>query len=116
MTTTRASIDEDEDAAPLEMLAAMFAAHGWAYEYVSEDEVCGEIPGSWTTYQLRGIWRAEDRVLQVLCLPDVRVPDDKLQGGVSNCWRWSTNSCGSAISISGPGRGAALSPRADAGR
>lgn len=77
MNTNREAIEEAENAGPIEMLGAMFAAHGWACDYVSDDEVTGEIPGSWTTYQLRGIWRAEDRVLQMLCLPDVRVPESK---------------------------------------
>ena len=77
MNAGREEMDQAEDAAPVEMLAAIFDAHGWAYEYVSDDEICGEIPGGWTTYQLRGVWRTEDNVLQVLCLPDIRVPDAK---------------------------------------
>lgn len=75
----REQIDEPEDAAPLDMLAQLFDAHGWPFEYVGEDEVCGEIRGSWTTYQMRCIWRREDQVLQLLCLPEIRVPDNKLQ-------------------------------------
>ena len=66
-----------EDAAPVEMLAQLFAARGWPHEFVSDDEISGEVQGSWATYQLRGIWRAEDNVLQLLCLPDIRVADDK---------------------------------------
>ena len=65
------------DAAPLDMLAALFDARGWPCESVSEDELTGEIQGSWAKYQLRGIWRQEDRVLQLLCLPDIRVSDSK---------------------------------------
>ncbi|KLE33838.1 YbjN domain-containing protein [Aurantiacibacter luteus] len=79
MNTQRHTFEEGEDAAPVEMLAAMFDAHGWSWEQVSEDEVCGEIPGSWTTYQLRAIWRREDHVLQLLCLPEVRVAENKRQ-------------------------------------
>ena len=67
----------NDDAAPVEMLAQLFEAHGWPCEFVSEDEISGEIQGSWTTYQMRGIWRAEDRVLQLLCLPEIRVPEAK---------------------------------------
>ena len=66
-----------EDAAPVEMLAQLFAARGWPHEFVSDDEISGEVQGSWATYQLRGIWRPEDNVLQLLCLPDIRVADDK---------------------------------------
>ena len=75
----RASRHESErdDAAPVEMLAALFEARGWEFEYVSDDEILGEVQGSWATYQMRGVWRAEDRVLQLLCLPDIRVANDK---------------------------------------
>ena len=70
----------DGDGAPVDVLASLFDARGWQYEYVSDDEILGEIQGSWANYQLRGIWRPEDNVLQLLCLPDIRVPDDKRAG------------------------------------
>src|SRR6187551_3718734 len=73
----REQIDESEDAAPVEMLAQLFEAHGWPCEYVNDDEISGEIQGSWAPYQVRGIWRAEDNVLQLLCMPDVRAPRTK---------------------------------------
>jgi hypothetical protein len=66
-----------DDAAPVEMLAQLFEARGWPCEFVSEEEISGEIQGSWATYQMRCIWREEDRVLQLICLPDIRVPDPK---------------------------------------
>ncbi|MEP0191584.1 MAG: YbjN domain-containing protein [Erythrobacter sp.] len=62
-----------EDAAPVEMLAALFEARGWEFEIVNDDEITGKVQGSWTTYQLRAIWRSTDNVLQFLCLPDIRV-------------------------------------------
>jgi hypothetical protein len=67
----------DDDAAPLDMLAALFEARGWPCEIVSDDEMTGEITGAWATYQLRAIWRVSDRVLQFLCLPDIRVGREK---------------------------------------
>ena len=70
---------ERDDAAPVDMLAQLFEARGWPCEFVTEDEISGEIQGSWAKYQIRGIWRDEDRVLQLLCLPDIRVPDAKRQ-------------------------------------
>lgn len=66
-----------DDAAPVDMLAALFEARGWPHEIVSADEISGEIQGSWTTYQVRAIWRADDNVLQLLCLPDIRVAEAK---------------------------------------
>ena len=77
VTIGREPIDEGDELAPVEMLAQLFEAHGWPCEFVNDDELCGEIQGSWATYQLRCIWRAEDRVLQLLCLPEIRVPDAK---------------------------------------
>lgn len=79
MTVAREPIEDNDDAAPVEMLAQLFEAHGWPCEFVNEDEICGEIQGSWTTYQLRCIWRPEDKVLQLLCLPEIRVADGKLK-------------------------------------
>lgn len=66
-----------DDAAPVDMLAALFEARGWAFEVTSDDEMTGEVQGSWTKYQVKAIWRSEDNVLQMLCIPDIRVSDDK---------------------------------------
>lgn len=76
-------IDRDEfehggqEAAPIDMLAAYFDAHGWTYEHVGEDEIVGQSQGSWAQYELRAIWRDEDQVLQLLALPDIRVSDEQ---------------------------------------
>lgn len=77
MGTAGHDIDREEDAAPVDMLASLFEARGWPCEFVSDDEISGEIQGSWANYQVRGIWREEDHVLQLLCLPDVRVASGK---------------------------------------
>ena len=69
--------EAEQDAAPLDMLTALFEARGWPCD-ATASEMSGEIQGSWTKYQLRGIWRPEDLVLQILCLPDIRIPKDKL--------------------------------------
>ena len=76
MRASHSKFEAEEDAAPLDMLVALFEARGWPCE-VNAEEICGEIQGSWATYQLRGIWREEDRVLQVLCLPDIRIGEEK---------------------------------------
>ena len=77
MRTSQGQIGQDDDAAPVDMLASLFEARGWPYEFSGEDEISGEVQGSWASYQLRGIWRSEDHVLQLLCLPDIRVPAEK---------------------------------------
>jgi hypothetical protein len=65
------------EAEPLDMLADYFEANGWSFEHNGEDEIVASMRGSWTQYEIRGIWRAEDQVLQMLAMPDIRVPDDK---------------------------------------
>ena len=70
-------LGREDDAAPVEMLASLFEAQGWLFEFVNDDEISAEIKGSWATYQFQAIWRREDRVLQLLCLPDIRVPENK---------------------------------------
>ena len=79
MRTVQSDMDRDDedDAAPVDMLAQLFEARGWPYEFAGDDEITGEVQGSWAKYQVRGIWRREDHVLQLLCLPDIRVPEDK---------------------------------------
>jgi hypothetical protein len=68
---------ERDESAPVEMLAALFEARGWSFEITSEDEISAEFKGSWTSYQLRAIWREEDNAMQLLALPDVNVPTEK---------------------------------------
>ena len=63
--------------APIDTLEQYFAAHGWSYERSADEEIVATFQGSWTQYELRAVWRDEDRVLQFLALPDVRVPADK---------------------------------------
>ena len=69
----------DDGAAPIDMLESYYAAHGWAHERLGDDEIVANVKGSWAQYELRGVWRDEDRVLQFLALPEIRVPDDKRQ-------------------------------------
>ena len=77
MTLARADRAATQEAEPLAMLRAQFKARDWPCSD-SQDELSGEIQGSWAKYHLRAIWRRGDQVLQLLCLPDIRIPDDKL--------------------------------------
>lgn len=65
------------DAPPVDMLSALFEARGWPHRIVSNEEISGEVQGSWAKYQLRCVWRQDDHVLQVICLPDIRVVADR---------------------------------------
>ncbi|MGN6375404.1 MAG: YbjN domain-containing protein [Sphingomonas sp.] len=69
-------LERDEDAAPIDMLENYFVAHGWSHER-QDEEVVARVKGSWTEYELRGLWRDEDSVLQFLAFPDIRIPDDR---------------------------------------
>src|SRR3546814_21198137 len=86
---------ERDEAAPIDMLAAYFEAHGWPFEHASEDEIVATTQGSWAQYELRAIWREPDPVLQLLALPELRGSrsDERRVGKevVSTCRsRWST--------------------------
>ena len=75
------SAEHDTDpAAPIDMLEAYYAAHGWEHER-HDDEIVATVKGSWTTYELRALWREDDSVLQFLAFPDIKVTDDR-RGGV----------------------------------
>ena len=77
MMLREAEFSANDDAAPIEMLAALFEARDWPCEIVSADEMTGEVQGSWAKYQLRAVWRSDDNVLQFICLPDIRISGDK---------------------------------------
>ena len=59
---------ERDESAPVDMLAALFEARGWSFELDGDDEITAEYKGSWTSYQIRAIWRDEDNALQLLVL------------------------------------------------
>ena len=69
--------DENDDGAPIEILEQYFEARGWTCERSGDGEIFASAPGSWTQYELRGVWRAEDQVLQFLTFPDIKVPAEK---------------------------------------
>ena len=65
-----------DDTAPLDMLEAYYDAHGWSNER-GDDEIVAQVKGSWTTYELRALWREDDAVLQFLAFPDIKVADER---------------------------------------
>jgi len=67
---------ESDAAAPIDMLEAYFAAHGWEHER-HDEEIVATVKGSWTSYELRAMWRDDDSVLQFLAFPDIKVTDDR---------------------------------------
>ena len=72
--------DQDQEpAAPIDMLEAYYNAHGWDFER-HEDEIVATVKGSWASYELRALWREDDSVLQFLAFPDIKVTDDRHAG------------------------------------
>lgn len=69
--------EERDDGAPIEVLEQYFEARGWACERTGEGEIVASAPGSWAQYELRGVWRPEDAVLQFLTFPDIKVGPEK---------------------------------------
>lgn len=66
------------DAAPIDLLEQLFDANGWASERVGDEEIVTSIKGGWTHYQLRALWRGEDRVLQIIAQADlVAAPEQR---------------------------------------
>ena len=68
----------NEYGSPMDVLAALFDAHGWALDTHAEEELAGEVQGAWVKYQVRAVFKPEDSVLQLICLPDIRVGKERL--------------------------------------
>lgn len=65
--------DEFDGEGPIDTLERWFDAHGWSHERLSGEEVVASTQGAWGAYELRGVWREDDGVLQFLAFPDIRV-------------------------------------------
>ncbi len=70
--------DDTNSSEPIDMLEAWFEAHGWTNERVGEEEIVASTQGAWGSYELRGVWRNDDAVLQFLAFPDIRVSDHQM--------------------------------------
>ena len=68
---------QPQGGSPIYTLASWFAAQGMVHERIGEEEVVASADGAWGKYELRAIWREDDRVLQFLAFPDVTVQPDK---------------------------------------
>jgi hypothetical protein len=66
-----------EPQAPIDMLEAYFSSHNWAFERDGDEEIVTTVKGSWSDYELRALWREEDRVLQFIALTGISAPAAK---------------------------------------
>jgi hypothetical protein len=67
-------VDSDmsfEGAAPIDMLEQYFSSHNWAFERAGDEEIVATVKGSWSDYELRALWREEERVLQFIAMTGV---------------------------------------------
>jgi len=59
-------------AAPIDMLEHYFQSQGWAFDRNGDEEIVAQVEAAWGEYELRGLWREEDRVLQFVGLPGLK--------------------------------------------
>jgi hypothetical protein len=64
-------------AAPIDMLEHVFDSNGWAFERSGDEEITTSIKAGWATYELRALWREEERVLQIIARADLVAPADR---------------------------------------
>lgn len=60
-----------EPSAPIDTLEHYFASHNWAFEREGDEEIVTTVKGSWSDYELRALWREEDRVLQFIAMTGI---------------------------------------------
>ncbi len=77
MTDDDFTSDQDDAGDPVEVLTRYCAAHDWPHEPIGDDEVVAQVQGSWTNYEMRGVWRDDDGVLQILLFPDIKLIDER---------------------------------------
>ena len=69
---TSLQFDMGSDAsAPIDMLEQYFASHNWSFEREGDEEIVTTVKGSWSDYELRALWREDDRVLQFIALTGI---------------------------------------------
>lgn len=61
----------DDTAAPIDTLEHYFREHNWAFERDGDEEIVATVKGSWSEYELRGLWRVDDQVLQFIAMTGI---------------------------------------------
>ena len=64
-------------AAPIDMLERYFGQHGWTSERSGDEEIVASVDGAWGQYELRALWREDDRVLQFVGLPGIKAAPEQ---------------------------------------
>lgn len=66
-----------QSAAPIDMLEQYFSGQGWSYDRSGDEEIVAKVDAAWGQFELRGLWREDDRVLQFVALPGLKVADER---------------------------------------
>jgi len=61
----------------LENIEHVLGVNGWPYERMSEEEISATVKGKWCEYFLRFFWQEEGQILQLACILDLSIPDDR---------------------------------------
>jgi hypothetical protein len=69
-----------EPSAPIDMLEHYFSSHNWAFERDGDEEIVTTVKGSWSEYELRALWREEDRVLQFIAMTGINAAAGTAEG------------------------------------
>jgi hypothetical protein len=65
--------DAQVAAPPIDMLEQYFSSLNWSFEREGDEEIVATVKGSWSDYELRAIWREEERVLQFIALTGISI-------------------------------------------
>jgi hypothetical protein len=76
MATSEAGYDRASN--PIDLVEQVAAAHDWATDRNSDDELTLIVAGSWTDYHVSLNWRDDLETLHLACAFDFRVPDNRL--------------------------------------
>jgi hypothetical protein len=76
MTTLQFDIGH-EPSAPIDTLEHYFNSHNWAFERDGDEQIVTTVKGSWSDYELRALWRDEDRVLQFIAMTGISASGSK---------------------------------------
>ncbi|MGQ5700918.1 YbjN domain-containing protein [Sandaracinobacteroides sp. A072] len=69
---TSLQFDSGADAsAPIDVLEQYFASHNWSFQRDGDEEIVTTVKGSWSDYELRALWREDDRVLQFIAMTGI---------------------------------------------
>ncbi|WP_448586169.1 YbjN domain-containing protein [Thermaurantiacus sp.] len=60
------------------MLERYFESLNWSFERDGDEEITAVVKGSWSDYELRALWRAEERVLQVIAATGLAVARNRI--------------------------------------